>query len=265
MKNKNFDYDKIMQYKKSGIVILLLFAVLVWLGIDITNKIQESRYIGQDVSYRNTIAVQATGEVYASPDLALTTASVITEAKNVEEALSENTEKMNSVISFLKEQGIEDKDLKTTGFNIYPRYEYYERTEDRPSGERVLVGYEVNQSLQVKIRDLESIGTIIQGVTENGANNVSGLSFTIENQDELNGQARGEAIEEAKIKAEELAAQLGVKLAKITNFSESSTYPRYYEFAKVASEEMDAAGSAPSIETGENKIEVTVNLTYEIY
>ncbi len=254
-----------MQYKKSGIIILLLFAILVWLGIDITNKIQESRYIGQNVSYRNTIAVQATGEVYASPDLALTTASVITEAKNVEEALSENTEKMNTVISFLKEQGIEDKDLKTTGFNIYPRYEYYERTEGRPSGKRVLVGYEVNQSLQVKIRDLESIGTIIQGVTENGANNISGLSFTIENQDELKKQARGEAIEEAKAKAEELASQLGVRLAKITNFSESSVYPRYYDLTKTVSEEMDVGGTAPSVEAGENKIEVTVNLTYEIY
>jgi uncharacterized protein len=265
MKKKSFDYDKIMQYKKSGIVILILFAALVWLGIDIANKIQESRYIGQDVSYRNTISVQATGEVYANPDLALTTASVITEAKDVDEALSENTEKMNAVISFLKEQGIEDKDLKTTGFNIYPRYEYHERTEDRPSGERVLVGYEVNQSLEIKIRDLESIGAIIQGVTENGANNVSGLSFTIENQDELKEQSRGEAIEEAKAKAEKLASQLGVKLAKITNFSESSVYPRYYDFSKAASEEMDAGGAVPSVEPGENKIEVTVNLTYEIY
>ncbi len=209
--------------------------------------------------------MQATSEVYASPDLALTTASVITEAINVSEALSKNTEKMNSVISFLKDQGIEEKDLKTTGFNIYPRYEYYESTEDRPSGERVLVGYEVSQSLQIKMRDLESIGDIIQGVADNGANNVSGLSFTIENEDEFKEQAREEAIKEAKEKAEELASQLGIKLAKITNFSESSTYPRYNEFAKLASEEMDASGAAPTIETGENKIEVTVNLTYEIY
>ena len=85
------------------------------------------------------------------------------------------------------------------------------------------------------------------------------LSFTIDNQDELKKQARDQAIDEAKEKSKELAKKLGVDLVRISNFTESSYYPRFYGL-----EVADAGGGAPQIETGENKIEVTVNITYEI-
>ncbi len=238
------------------VAIVFLVSLIVWVNIDIQNKITETE---------NTITVSDTGEVYAKPDLALTTFSTITEEKTVAEALSKNTEKMNAVIDFVKDQGVEDKDLKTTSFNIYPRYEWYEKEDcvpPCPSGKRVLVGYEVRQSLEVKIRDLEKIGAIIEGATEAGANQVGDLQFTIDKEDELKKQAREQAIEKAKTKAKELASQLGVNLVRISNFSESSVVPRYYGLEKVA---VPGAGEeAPQIEIGENKIEVTVTITYEI-
>ncbi|GAH49195.1 unnamed protein product [marine sediment metagenome] len=238
------------------VAIVLLVSFTVWVSIDIQNKIQETE---------NTITVSDTGEIYAKPDLALTTFSVITEEKTVAEALSKNTEKMNAVIDFVKSQGVEDKDLKTTSFNIYPRYEWHEEKAEippQPSGERVLVGYEIRQSLEVKIRDLEKIGAIIEGATEAGANQVGDLQFTIDKEDELKKQAREQAIEKAKTKAKELASQLGVNLVRIADFQESSIVPRYYGLEKVA---VPGAGEAiPQIEIGENKIEVTVTITYEI-
>ena len=168
----------------------------------------------------------------------------------------------------MKSQGIEEKDLKTTSFNIYPRYEWREAQIEiwpQPEGERILVGYEITQSLQVKIRDLAQIGNIIQGATAAGANQVGSLQFTIDDEDELKKQAREEAIEEAKEKARELADQLGVKLLKITNFSESGVFPRlpYYGYDLAEASGVDEA-PAPQIETGENKIEVTVSITFEI-
>jgi hypothetical protein len=125
------------------------------------------------------------------------------------------------------------------------------------------VGYEVTQSLEVKIRNMEKIGNIIEGATAAGANEVGDLQFTIDKQDELKSQARKEAIEKAKAKAKEIADQLGVKLVKITNFSENEVLPvpRPYFMEKVATEEK--AGT-PQIQTGENKIEVQVSITYEI-
>jgi len=238
-----------------GIVLLVSFTV--WVNVDIQNKVRETG---------NTITVSDTGEVYAKPDLALTTFSVITEEKTVAEALSKNTEKMNAIIDFVKGQGVEDKDLKTTSFNVYPRYEWREEKAEippYPSGERVLVGYEVRQSLEVKIRDMEKIGTIIEGATEAGANQVGDLQFTIDKEDELKAQAREQAIEKAKTKAEELASQLGVNLIRIVDFSEGVTIPRYYGLEKEAAMGL-GGGETPQIETGENKIEVTVTITYEI-
>lgn len=243
------------------IVIISVFLVALFCStvIDIRDKIQKSE---------NTITVSDTGTIYAKPDLALATASVITEKKTVAEAMQENTQKMNAVIDAVKELGVEDKDLKTTSFNIYPRYEY-KRVEAEieiypyPPGKRVLVGYEVSQSLQIKIRDMAKIGAIIEGTTNAGANEVSDLQFTIDKEDELKAQARAEAINKAKAKAEELAKQLGIRLVKISNFSESGVVPYFYSMKEAASSGM-GGGETPQIETGENKIEVTVSITYEI-
>jgi len=237
---------------------ILLLSLTVWVNVDIKDRIQKTG---------NTITVSATGEVYTKPDLTLTTFSVVTEAKTVVEALSENTKKMNAIIDFMKGQGIEEKDLKTTSFNIYPRYEYQKiETEiyPYPPGKRVLVGYEVTQSLEVKIRDMAKIGDILQGATDAGANQVGDLQFTIDKEEEFKKQARKEAIEKAKAKAEELASQLGVNLVKITNFSESSVIPYFYGLEKAAAPAGIGGGETPQIETGENKIEVTVTITYEI-
>ena len=266
-KIKHFASNNMFLFTRFLIILnILLIVLIVSLGVDVFNKIKESRYIGQEIESKNTIQVSATGEVYAQPDLALTTFSVVTEAKDVSQAMQENSAKMNSIIDFVKEQGIVDKDLKTTSFNIYPRYEWHEKGTcviPCPSGRRVLVGYEVRQSLQVKIRDMTKIGEIVEGATEKGANQVSGLQFTIDNQDELKKQARAEAIEKARDKAKTLASQLGVKLIRITSFNEGSMMPRYYGLETAMGMGGDEGGGL-QIETGENKIEVTVTITYEI-
>jgi len=237
------------------IVGLFVIALIVSTTIDIKDKLMTAE---------NTITVSDTGTVYAKPDLAIASFSVVVEAKTVAEAMADNTKKMNAVVSFMKEQGVEDKDLKTTNFNINPRYEWYDSDQYYPSGRRVLVGYEVTQTLQVKIRDMEKIGSIIEGGTSAGANEVSDLQFTIDDEDELKNQARTEAINKAKTKAETLAKELGINLLRISNFSESGVVPYFYTMQEAAAPAGMGGGETPSIQTGENKIEVTVTITYEI-
>lgn len=247
------------------VLSIFLMVVTVWFAVAIQNKIKEGKYIGQEIETKNTITVSETGKIYAKPDLALITFSVVNEAKTVTEAMSGNTKNMNAIISVMKDEGIEEKDLKTTSFSIYPRYEWQKiETEiyPYPPGKRVLIGYEVRQSLQVKIREMAKIGDIIQGATDAGANQVGSLQFTIDQEDELKKQARGQAIDKAKAKAQELAQQLGVNLVRITNFSESGVAPRFYGLMKEVAEGM--GGEAPQIETGENLVSVTVSITYEI-
>ena len=246
--------------------VFLLVFIVFW-GVSAYSQVKRSRYIGQDIESQNTITVSATGEVSAQPDLATINFSVVTEAVTVSEAMDENSSKMNQIIAFAKGQGVEEKDLKTTNLSIYPRYEW--RREGvywpYPDGERRLVGYQITQTLEVKIRDMEKIGTIIQGATDLGVNQVGDLRFVIDDQDELKEQAREQGIDEAKAKAETLALQLGVELVKITNYSESgsSPIPRYYEFSAME-DSAGMGGGAPEIETGENKITVSVNITWEI-
>ena len=232
-------------------VLILLFLILsISSVVDIFNKVKGERY---------SISVSETGEVYAVPDLGIINLSVITEAKTVGMAMENNTKDMNSIIQAMKDEGVEAKDLKTTSFNISPRYDY---TKDY--AQRILAGYEVSQQLQVKIRDLEKVGVIIQEATNAGANDIGQLQLTIDKQDELKEEARKQAIEKAKTKAEALTSQLGVKLGKVITFNENSGSPVYpmYESDSYAK---GIGGAAPDIQSGENKISVGVSITYEIY
>ena len=258
---------------RGSFVLIFLFAIflvsLTVFTIVITqNKVKEGKYIGQDVVKKSVITVNGQGIVYAKPDIALATFSVRNEAKEASVAMSQNSEKMNAVIELMKEKGIDQKDLKTTNFSINPRYEWVGNDSNiwpRPDKTRKLVGYEVVQSLQIKIRDLNKIGDIIQGAISKGANQTGGLRFSIDDQDKLKQEARKQAIDKAKKQAKELAQELGINLIKITSFSEgkNSPQPIYYGYeAKAMSDSSEVA--APQIETGENKIEVDVSISYEI-
>lgn len=254
----NFDFKNCKNVCGVIGIIVLVFA-LAWLGVDIRNKFNESPQAA------NTITVSGTGEVFVKPDLAQTYFSVVTEAKTVGEALAKNTEKMNAIIGFVKEQGMESKDMKTTSFNIFPHYEYQKvETEiyPYPPGKRVLAGYEVSQSLQVKIRDLAKVGAILEGAVQAGANQIGDLQFTVDKEEEFKKQARAAAITRAKEKAKELTSQLGVRLVRVVNFSENGGGMPIFFGKEMALEAV--GGPTPQIETGENKIEVSVNITYEI-
>jgi len=244
------------------LAVLIIFAVALTVStvVGIQNKIKEGRYIGQEIETKNTLVVSGRGEAYGKPDLALISFAVVSEAKTVAEAMAQNSQKMNAVIQFVKSQGVEDKDLKTTTFSLRPRYEWREDL----SSQRQLVGYEARQQLEVKVRAMDKIGRLVEGASAAGANQIGDLQFTIDNREELERKAREEAVKNAKDRAKELASLLGVNLVRITNFNEESQAPRPYALESLAVVDMKEAAEAPQIETGENKIEITVSITYEI-
>ena len=251
---------------------LLLIVTSVFMIFKTVGVYQENKFIGQG-GVGNTMTFSGEGEVFVVPDIASFSFSVVEEAKTPSEAQALATKKINETITFLKENNIEDKDIKTTNYNVYPRYEWQKRNIVciaapciSPETERVLVGYEVNQSVTVKVRDTEKAGTILAGIGGLDVNNISGLNFEIDDEDGLTREARKLAIEDAKSKAGELAKDLGVKLVRIVNFSESGDYPTYY---KTSFAEMDAVGmggaiEAPQLPMGENKIISSISITYEI-
>jgi uncharacterized protein YggE len=228
------------------------------------------KYIGSAPA-TNTIPVSGHGEAFAVPNIAEVTFSVEKSASTVAVAQKQVTDLMNDVLATLKSSGIAEKDLQTTGYNIYPKYEYQTTkcsvTNCYPQGKDVLVGYTVSNSVTVKIRNLDKAGDILATLGGKNVTNLSGLNFTLEDDNAPKSEARTEAITKAKQQADTLANQLGVHLVRIVSFNENGNYPIYY--SKVANQALDArtetsAGAAPAIQTGENKITSDVTITYEI-
>ena len=247
-----------MKFIKLLALIFIIAVVAIWFIADTSNKINQGRYIGQDAQYKNTVAISAEGKVLAKPDIGQVDLTVFTQKSAVSPAQTENTQKMNAIIEALKILGIKDEDLKTVNYQINPNYQY-------TTGRSVIIGYEVRQTLEVKIRDLSQTAAILDKAATLGANEIGSLSFTIDDQEKLKTEARDQAIASAKAKAQTLANILGVKLGQVANFTESSAvpYPVYYNTSEKLG--IGGGGVAPDVQTGQNEITVNVVLTYEIY
>ncbi|OGG76864.1 hypothetical protein A3B35_02110 [Candidatus Kaiserbacteria bacterium RIFCSPLOWO2_01_FULL_54_24] len=247
---------------------LALFLLVLTLS-----TLKEYRFIGSGVTATNTITVSGEGEVFAVPDTATFSVTIQEEAKQVKDAQKVATEKSNDIIAYLKKQGVEEKDIKTADYSVYPQYDYTNAACSGgycPPGRQVLRGFQVSQTLTVKVRDTEKAGDLLSGVGELGASSVSGLSFELDTADQSakEAEARGKAIEDARTKAEALAGQLGVSLVRIVGFSENGNYPVYYAKAEMSMTADGRGGAAlppsPQIPVGENKIVSNVSVTYEI-
>lgn len=218
---------------------------------------------------QNTITVSGKGEILAIPDIATITFSVVEQAMTVSEAQDKATAKMNKALDTLKGLGVEEKDVKTTDYSAYPRYEYLSQVctmySCPPSGSQKLIGYEVRQSIMVKIRNIADAGKILGNIGETGVSDISGLNFTVDDYDAKVREARKSAIDDAKEQAKQLAKDLGVKLDDIVSFNESGNYPMpMYAVKDMAMGMGGASESSPQLPVGESKITSNVTIVYEI-
>jgi uncharacterized protein YggE len=251
-----------------NVLIILFFSLALFLLGLFFNGMKQYSFIGRDIPILTTINVSGEGEVYVKPDIAEFTFSVSNDAKTVADAQKVSTDKINAIISYLKEAKVDDKDIKTTDYSITPKYEYQNVTCLNgycPNGNQVLVGYTVSQTVDVKVRTLADAGTILANIGSKGATNVSDLNFTVDDQKAVEANARTLAIQDAQKKADILAKSLGVALVRVTNFSEGQPVVPYFTSMKMESAGMGGAPvAAPSIPTGQNKVTSNVTITYEI-
>lgn len=234
-------------------VFLIIFLITL-----IANNIKTFRRIGIADLQQNAITIEGLGKVTAAPNIAVTSVGLVTEKSDVAAAQLENSQKMNALVASLKKIGIAEDDIKTAQYQIYPKYSYEEKKGSS------ITGYSVSQSLDVKIRDLAKISDVLAAAGVAGANQVSGIQFTIDEPKNLRAEARAEAVKDAQDKAEKLANDLGIRLGRVIGFSESqggSPVP-YPMMAK------DAVGgyaeAAPQIQAGTLDIQSNVSVTYEI-
>ncbi len=230
------------------VCIILLPMVFSSFSIKQTKQIQEPAHI---------LTVSAEGKVRLTPDLAVIQAGVETIQQTAVESQKENSKKMNKVIEAIKNKGVEKKDIQTTNYNLEALYDWTEKG-------RIFKGYQTNQSVTARIKDLNKIGEILEAANLAGANQIGGIQFTFNDLESLKKQAAQEAIIKAKEKAKALARSANIRLGKLISLSESSSdiYPQPYYASEKGG--MGGGGAAPDIEAGEEEITSQATLTFEI-
>jgi uncharacterized protein YggE len=261
--------------KKYVLILVSVFLIILSVYFVFKSISEFKNYSVMNSQVMNTVTLSGHGEVSAVPDLATISFSIRKEAKTVKEAQDQVATIEQKVLGFLKISGVADKDIKTADASFYPKYEYQTATSTTMctkfscppvTSKSVIIGYEASESITVKIRKIDDVGKIMQGIGALEVSELNGPNFTIDNEDGLKADARKEAIDDARSKAKVLAHDLGVHLGKIVSFSENGNYPypMYAEKAMLDSS-MSAGSAAPAvIPAGENTISSDVSITFQI-
>ncbi len=196
--------------------------------------------------------------VKSRPDVAQVGAGVVTRAATAQDAMRQNAQQMERLVKRIRELGVKSEDIQTSNFSLSPNYNYNQQT-----GEQVFVGYDVNNQVSVKLRDLKRAGEVLDALVSAGANNVYGPNFTLENDTAAKVEARGKAFQSGKRMAEEYARMAGYTGVRLLEVSETfqSYSPQGEARMVLAAASKDA--STP-IEPGEVGTGVTLTVKYEM-
>jgi len=205
----------------------------------------------------DTFTVQGEGKVSLTPDIATVHVGVVAEGATIKRVQDELNSKMNAISTAVKRLGVDAKDIQTSGYNISPEYDYEESTPR-------IVGYQARSRLTIKVRKLENANGVIDASSANGANQISGISFDVDDKTAAENKARELAVSDAKSKAKAAAKAAGFKLGRVINYSEGGgAGPIPFVMDKMMLE--TAGDGVPTqVEPGTTELSVTVNLSYEI-
>lgn len=205
-----------------------------------------------------SITVVGSGKSFAKPDLAQIQVGVVTQDESAAEALQANNRAMNGLIETLKNRQIAERDIQTTSFTVSPRYHHDQRGRQVPE----IVGYEVRNLVQIRVRDIEKLGELLDEVIGEGANQVHGINFSVDDAEKILDEARLKALTDARRKAELYANAAGIELGRVLLIQEQPPalpmQPRMFEMAR------QMADAAVPIAPGEQEFQVRITVTYAV-
>lgn len=214
-------------------------------------------------AYAGTIAIEGRGEISAAPDMATINSGVTSQGATAREALDANTTAMTALLAELKAAGIESRDIQTSGFSVNPNYVY---SDDRDANGYTLppkiTGYQVSNTVNVLVRDLDALGTILDKSVTVGANTVNGVTFAVADPSALLDEARKAAFADARQKAELYATAAGVTLDDIESISESQGFNEPQPYPMYA--RADVAAAPVPVEAGELSFSINVNVQWNL-
>ncbi|HEY9057678.1 MAG TPA: SIMPL domain-containing protein [Aurantimonas sp.] len=212
-----------------------------------------------------TLVVIGTGEATMKPDLAIASFTVLRSAKTARAALDQANAAMREVTAGMRQLGVEDRDLQTSGFSIAPQYRYDNDRQDGTQNPPAIVGYEVRNTLTVRVRDIAALGQILDRAVTLGVNQGGEISFDVAEPRQARDAARKKAVADAIATASVLAEAAGVTLGPVREISEDVAVLPPMPLNR--SMKMMAAEAAPSVvpvETGESTFSASVRMVYDI-
>ncbi len=206
----------------------------------------------------DTFSVSGEGKITVVPDIATVTVGVQTQGNTAKQVQNDLNQKINGVSSSMKQLGVDEKDIQTSNYNIYPTYDY-------TNSKQRITGYQASTNLIIKVRDLDKANTVVDAATENGANTISGISFDVSDKSKAENEARQKAFQEAHTKAEMAAQIAGFRLGRVINYSENSGGPIMVPMmARAEMAPSKDAGGATEVQPGSQEVTLTVTVSYEI-
>jgi len=242
--------------KKSVLIAGALTLVVLAVGaVGCTGQVTAEN--GTTIFSQQNVGIWVTGEgsVTVVPDVANLNLGVEAEAETVALAQAQAAAAMQAVMDELNARGVADTDIKTQHYNIYPIRDYQKDTT-------VIVGYRVTNTITVKIRDVENTGAIIDAVTTAAGDNIriNSIYFTVDDSSAYLVQARANAMDDTKAKAQQLADLAGMSLGNPTYISEGSTYIPYIYVDR----NLSAEGPSTSISPGETEVSISIQVVYSM-
>ncbi|WP_160009722.1 SIMPL domain-containing protein [Rhizobium sp. 18055] len=219
--------------------------------------------LAADQSQRQAIiSVIGEGRATMAPDMAVLNFSVVKQEKTAREALDGNNKAMSDVLGALKKAGIAERDLQTSGFSVQPQYRFPQGTDGQQLPPE-LIGYQVSNSLTVRVRDLSQLGPIIDQAVTLGVNQGGDIQFTNDKPESAMEEARKGAVADAMARAKTLAEAAGVKLGSVIEINESGPRPQPVPVMRAAMMKSGADAGVP-IQGGESSYNISVNVTFAI-
>lgn len=257
MDNNKFDFKSYLFF--TGNVLVLSLSILA-----IMFAVGEKKSWSHQANQGATITVSGEGEVIAVPDISVISFTVRNVSKTVPESQKQVEDIVKKTTEGLDKLSVDDKDIKTISYTVNPKYSYESQVyclSNCPPMKPKLDGYEVAETIQVKVRNINDSGKVLALLGTNNITEISGPNFTVDDMEKINTEAKTKAIADAKVKAKATAKALGVDLGRITGFSEDNNYGRpMYSVMSAKAEGV----SDVTIPVGESVIKKTVSITYEL-
>jgi uncharacterized protein YggE len=206
---------------------------------------------------KRRISVTGQASVTAAPDMAMISVGVQTTGETAANAIAANSAAMQSVFTAIAGAGIDAKDVQTSQFNVSPVWQDRRKQRDGPP---LIVGFQVDNQVRIKVRNVDNIGSVIDALATAGANRFNAISFQIENPEPLLDQARADAVKDARRKAELMAHAAGVELGDVIRISDAQRAPR----GGGQMMEMAAMSRAAPIAQGELSLSTQAFVVFEI-